>query len=535
MSLNITENEKKNLFDCVFENIYQVFLRIDLLTGEGVTLIAKDDTWKVSAGMRFNYERTMYTYILDVSADADPMKTLQDLELKHVTECLQDRPVYDVFNTVHGKKGELRVWDCTFFRGGEDVIYMGMRDATGGFQAINAHISKLEKVLKKADQENTEKDNFLNLMSRNVRTPLYSIMGLTRAAQSDFSDNTAFDDYLYKVSMSGTYMNETINDVLDLRRISRNEIVLNDEEIYLKAFFEEIRQMITPSIYEKGLIFNMNVKNVENLTIMADHHCLQQIQIKLLQSAINYTVQGGRIDLEVRELFQTRDMVTLEFSVRDRGIVIDQERLKLLFQPYDYLRKKIDSHIGSLDMDLIILKSYVRAMGSDTLTAESDASRGTRISVTLTVPLAERPAGEARTTNEDTDFSGKRVLVADDNEINLEIIRKILYSKNMNVVSATNGQEAVDIFRRENGQFDLILMDILMPVMDGLEAARKIRTMRDIPGASRVPIVAMTANAFRENFEESFNAGMDAHLVKPVEAERLLMVMSDVMNRKKQD
>ncbi|MCC6093428.1 MAG: response regulator, partial [Eubacterium sp.] len=275
--------------------------------------------------------------------------------------------------------------------------------------------------------------------------------------------------------------------------------------------------------------------NVENLTIMADHHCLQQIQIKLLQSAINYTVQGGRIDLEVRELFQTRDMVTLEFSVRDRGIVIDQERLKLLFQPYDYLRKKIDSHIGSLDMDLIILKSYVRAMGSDTLTAESDASRGTRISVTLTVPLAERPAGEARTTNEDTDFSGKRVLVADDNEINLEIIRKILYSKNMNVVSATNGQEAVDIFRRENGQFDLILMDILMPVMDGLEAARKIRTMRDIPGASRVPIVAMTANAFRENFEESFNAGMDAHLVKPVEAERLLMVMSDVMNRKKQD
>ena len=132
------------------------------------------------------------------------------------------------------------------------------------------------------------------------------------------------------------------------------------------------------------------------------------------------------------------------------------------------------------------------------------------------------------------DFSGKRVLVVDDNEINLEIVRKILYSSNIEVVSAKNGQEAVDLFRRENGRYDLILMDILMPVMDGLEATRKIRAMRDIPGAAHVPIIAMTANAFRENFEESFNAGMDAHLVKPIEPERLIMVMSDVMGRREQ-
>ena len=113
-------------------------------------------------------------------------------------------------------------------------------------------------------------------------------------------------------------------------------------------------------------------------------------------------------------------------------------------------------------------------------------------------------------------------------------MRKILYSRNIEVVSAKNGQEAVDLFRRENGRYDLILMDILMPVMDGLEATRKIRAMRDIPGAAHVPIIAMTANAFRENFEESFNAGMDAHLVKPIEPERLIMVMSDVMGRREQ-
>ena len=113
-------------------------------------------------------------------------------------------------------------------------------------------------------------------------------------------------------------------------------------------------------------------------------------------------------------------------------------------------------------------------------------------------------------------------------------MRKILYSRNIEVVSAKNGQEAADLFRRENGRFDLILMDILMPVMDGLEATRRIRAMHDIPGAGQVPIVAMTANAFRENFEESFNAGMDAHLVKPIEPERLIMVMSDVMSRKNQ-
>ncbi len=533
MNPDITDKEKQDLFDCIFENIYQVFLKIDLLTGDGVTLAARDDAWRVSTGMRFNFEKIIYTYILDVSADADPMKTLNELKLENVSARLQENPVYEVYNTVHGSEGHLRVCAFTFFRGDGDIIYMGIRDTTGGFNDVSAHIRKLEKALQKADKESDEKNTFLTLLSRNVRTPLYSIMGLTRAAESDLGSNTAFDDYLHKVSMSGTYMNETINDVLDLRRISRNEIVLNEEEIYLRPFFEEIQRMIAPSMYEKGLIFRMNTDSVSDLTIMADHHCLQQIQLKLLQSAINYTIQGGRIDLDVRELFRTQEMVTLEFSVRDRGIVIDQERLKVLFQPYDYLKSKIDSHIGSLDIDLIILKSYVRAMGTDTLTAESDASRGTRISVTLTVPLAEEQYDDHADFQE-IDFSGKRVLVVDDNEINLEIVRKILYSRNIEVVSAKNGQEAVDLFRRENGRYDLILMDILMPVMDGLEAARRIRAMRDIPGAAQVPIVAMTANAFRENFEESFNAGMDAHLVKPIEPERLIMVMSDVMSRKKQ-
>ena len=531
MNPDITDKEKLNLFDCIFENVYQVFLRVDLLTGDGVTLAARDDAWRVSTGMRFDFEKIIYTYILDVSADADPMKTLNELKLENVTAKLQEKRFYEVYNTVHGKEGRLSVCAFTFFRGEGDTIYMGIRDATGGFHDVSGHIQKLEKALQKADKESDEKNTFLTLLSRNVRTPLYSIMGLTRAAESDLGSNTAFDDYLHKVSMSGTYMNETINDVLDLRRISRNEIVLNEEEIYLKPFFEEIERMIAPSMYEKGLIFRMNTDSVSDLTIMADHHCLQQIQLKLLQSAINYTIQGGRIDLDVRELFRTQEMVTLEFSVRDRGIVIDQERLKVLFQPYDYLKSKIDSHIGSLDIDLIILKSYVHAMGTDTLTAESDASRGTRISITLTVPLAEEQY-EERSDSQEMDFSGKRVLVVDDNEINLEIVRKILYSRNIEVVSAKNGHEAVDLFQRENGRFDLILMDILMPVMDGLEATRRIRAMRDIPGAGQVPIVAMTANAFRENFEESFNAGMDAHLVKPIEPERLIMVMSDVMSRK---
>lgn len=535
MTWHLTPEEKENLFDVFVNNEFDDLLKVDILTGSAQTVFATDSIWKTTGGIRFDYDTMIKKYIMDMSADSDPDEVIHRLSLENIEKELDDKSLYQTNVIMRGKTGSLELKKMAFYKLNNEEVIAGISDISDAFQEAARYSERLENALRKANAEIDEKNTFLKMLSRNIRTPLYSIMGLTRIAQEeDPHENTAIEAYLHKISMSGTYMSSTIDDVLDLRRISKHEITLNPEETLLRDLFRRIDSIIQPTIYEKGLLFSRETDRVSTLSVMADPHCLQQIIVKLLQSAISYTVKGGRITLTSRELFRSRGAVTLEFAVESRGIVIDQERLQSLFRPYDYVRDKIEDDLSSLDIDLIILKSYMLAMGANTLTAESDETRGTRISCVLTMPLAdEQPRYPTQQETDESegipDLTGKRVLLVDDNEINLEIGEKLLFSKGMDVVTAMNGQEAIDCFRADNGNFDVILMDILMPVMDGLEATRRIRDMRDYPNAKTVPIIAMTANAFRENYEESFRVGMNAHLVKPIEPDRLYAALSEAL------
>lgn len=537
MILNLSSEEKAKLFDVFIASEFDDLIILDMMTGKAETLYSKDAIWIKTSGIRYAYESMIRKYILDVSADPDPDQTFSKMTLDAIDAELQKSPLYHTNLIVHGKNGSIQLKKVTYCRLTEDEVICGISDISDAFQKASRYSDHLESALRKANDELNEKTTFLNMLSRNIRTPLYSIMGLTRIAQDeDPHETNAIEAYLHKISMSETYMSSTIDDVLDLRRISRHEITLNPEPILLQDLFRRIDGMIQPTIYEKGLLYSRDTDRIANLTIMADPHCMQQILVKMLQSGVSYTVKGGRIALTSRELFRSRGAITLEFAVESRGIVIDQERLRALFRPYDYLRDRIDSNPGSLDIDLIILKSYMRAMGADTLTAESDEAKGTRISIALTIPLAdEQKAFSGSSSIPLPDLNGRRVLLVDDNEINLEIGEKLLTSKGMDVVTAMNGQEAIDCFRKDNGCFDLILMDILMPVMDGLEATRRIREMYDYPNAKTIPIIAMTANAFRENFEESFRTGMNAHLVKPIEPDRLFAAIAEALKNTPQE
>lgn len=230
---------------------------------------------------------------------------------------------------------------------------------------------------------------------------------------------------------------------------------------------------------------------------------------------------------------QESDFAQIELSVESQGIVMEPERLKLLTQPSEYFIDRITGDLSPLDIALVILKSYVKAMNTEQLSVTSDPNHGTAISLTLRLALSRKQEGEANPSAEASiDLRGKRVLIVDDNEINLEISEKLLLSKGIDVVSATNGQEAVHRFIAEKGQFDVILMDVLMPVMDGLEATRQIRSTQEIPNAQNIPIIAMTVNGLSENYDESFRAGMNAHLLKPVNPERLYSVISKVLSKK---
>jgi CheY-like chemotaxis protein len=537
MKFNLTTEEKARLFDVFATHEFDDLISLNTMTGTAVTLFANDLAWKKTKGIRYNFESMVRKYILDVAADPDPDGTLESLSLESIDEQLAQSPRYSVQLIVRGEARSLELKRFSFYKLSDEKVIVGVIDISEAFQKASRYTSHLENALKKANDEISEKNTFLNMLNRNIRTPLYSIMGLTRIAQEeDPHETNAIEAYLHKISMSGTYMSSTIDDVLDLRRISRHEISLSPEPIPLQELFRLVDGAIAPSVFEKGLLYARDTDRLAQLTVMADLHCLQQILLKLLRSAINYAVKGGRITLTARELFRSRGAATIEFAVESRGIVIDHERLQTLFRP-DYLRDHIDADLGSMDIDLIILKSYLLAMGANTLTAESDERRGTRISVSLTMPLSDEQQAAPSTLPEELlpDLHGKRVLLVDDNEINLEIGEKLLTSRGMDVITAMNGQEAIDCFRKDEGSFDLILMDILMPVMDGLEATHRIRAMHEYSNAGTIPIIAMTANAFRENVEESMRVGMNAHLVKPIDPDRLYAAISEALRTLPQD
>ena len=522
---NISLEEKALLFDSVFSNEYETLIRIEPASGEASTLYSGDPAWKKTMQSTFLYDEVLRQYLLLASVDTEPEKTLAEMSLPAVREKLRARPFHAVYYSVNSRDLGIRMKKAVYIKK-EPVVFLAIQDLSDAFHHISDKAGEMENALLQTKKEISKKEAFLSMMDQNLRTPLYSIMGLTHIAEEN-PESLAFDDYLYKIAMYGSYMTETIDDMLTLRRIARKQRDLRPVVIYLGDFFSGIERLIHPAISQKKLLFDMDTSNVDPLHIVADLRCMQQIVLKMLRSAIWYTVKGGRIRLHARmQKYDGKD-VQIEISVENRGLVMDQERLNLLLKPYEYITDHFDKNTGDLDIALIILRHNLLAMGSNTITVESDERRGTRISVCLTVPLAE--GEEAAITGEVPDFTGKRVLLVDDNEISLEVSEKLLQSKGIETITAANGREAVDIFIREKGRFDMILMDVLMPVMDGLDAARGIRNLADLENARTIPIIALTVNAFRENFEESLKAGMNAHLVKPIEPGSLYRILTQYL------
>lgn len=475
MGINTNEKEKAALFDNLIRDTYEAIILIERNTNQGRTIHAADRLWEKTVGGSYDFENTLCTYIKNYCVDSDSSELLESVNLGNIAEKLKRKKKYSLFCTIRNDHGNFLLKEFSFYKNNEDEYLCLIQDITNTFHDVSQHVDRLEDALRMANKEISEKNTFLNLMSRNIRTPLYSIMGLTRIAQDDNNTNS-FDSYLRKISMSGTYMNETIDDILELRRISNRKLILNPEPVKLGEFLSRVKQIMKSICDDRHLLFSINTDNVSGLTVLADEHALNQVFTKLMQSAVGYTVRGGRINLNVREMFRHDGISSIVLSVESRGIVIDQERLAALFEPMDKLRDRIEDTIGSLDIALIILKSYLFAMGASAITTEADESRGTKISVTLSFPVVKDTSQTDENVLENRyEFVGLRALIADDNTINREIGERLLLSRGIDVVSAANGQEALDIFIHEKGRFDIVILDILMPVLDGLETTRAIR------------------------------------------------------------
>lgn len=384
----------------------------------------------------------------------------------------------------------------------------------------------------KADAVSQAKTDFLSRMSHEIRTPMNAISGMTTIAKSVLDDRDKAMECLEKIESANEYLLNLINDILDMSRIESGKMELNYDSMDLKEQLGSLESLFRVQAADKQLRLRFENGYSSNRLLRADSLRLNQVLVNIIGNAVKFTLEG-EITVRVEEL-ETVPRAVLRFSVADTGIGIEEAALSRIFNAFEQANAATAANHGGTGLGLSISSRLVQMMGG-ALEVLSKVGQGSEFFFTLAFEYAENEplsAREPRPENPKMDFSGRRILLAEDNELNQEIAQTILEMNGFAVTGAANGQEALDQFCSSSpGTFDAILMDIRMPVMDGLEAARRIRTSGRTDSRT-VPIIALTANAFDEDTRKSMASGMDGHLSKPIQVEKLLELLSQCMRRR---
>ena len=392
----------------------------------------------------------------------------------------------------------------------------------------------LEEALKQAQRSNQAKTVFLNNMSHDIRTPMNAIIGFASLAASRIDDKEAVADYLSKIMTSSQHLLSLINDVLDMSHSESGKVHLEEKECNIMNVVRELETMVQADIRNKQIDFFVETRNVVHEEIICDKLRLNQILLNVVGNALKFTPPKGSVYVCVSEMPDAEDgYACYEFRIRDTGIGMSREFLKDIFEPFERERTSTVSKTQGTGLGMTITKSFVDMM-KGSISVESEEGEGTEFKILLAFRLADssdrlEEAGGTGGFREDTVNSsngselfgkGKTILLAEDNELNQEIAVAILEERGFAVEVASDGAIAVEkVKEAEPGTYDLILMDVQMPVMNGYEASGKIRKLKG--KRSRIPIFAMTANAFDEDKKHAMEAGMNGHIGKPIEIEKL--------------
>ena len=425
---------------------------------------------------------------------------------------------------IHQETGESRYIHVTGFindvQGAKKCI-VDLSDRTGEHQTTLA----VEAALEVAEKASKAKTDFLSNMSHDIRTPMNAIIGITTLMKNELHEPEKLAEHLGKLETSGQLLLGIINDILDMSRIESGKTTLNVEKMNLPQQVSQLDSVIRQQASQRRQTFTVNTL-VQHENVLADPNRLNQVLMNILSNAVKYTPTGGYIRLDVDELTHTEHYAKYRFVVQDNGIGMSEEFQKTLFEPFTREEKSGTNKVQGTGLGMAITKSIVDLMGGS-ISVESATGKGTRFEVVLEFPIdaeadTAQKAQELPEETEDTSpLCGMKFLCAEDNALNAEILQMLLETKGASCTICSNGQEIVDAFVRvKPGEYDMILMDVQMPVMDGLEAARRIRSSEN-PLGQVIPILAMTANAFLEDMQKSKEAGMDEHLSKPVDIDAL--------------
>ena len=389
----------------------------------------------------------------------------------------------------------------------------------------------LSKALVEAEHANRAKTTFLNNMSHDIRTPMNAIVGFTTLAASHVDEPEQVKDYLGKISTSSQHLLSLINDVLDMSRIESGKVSIEEAEVHLPDVIRDIRSIVQENAADRQQDLSIEMEHVVHEDVITDKLRLNQILLNILSNAMKFTPEGGAISLRMIEKpSASPDYASFEFRIRDNGIGMSEEFQKSIFEAFTRERTSTVSGIQGTGLGMAITKNIVDMMGG-TIEVESKEGEGSEFIVCLDFRICE-PAAQAETINsmtKDVDFTGKKVLLAEDNELNQQIALAILEGVGFAVDIAPDGEKAVEMMKESAaGTYDVILMDIQMPHMDGYEAARQIRALED-PEKAKIPIIAVTANAFAEDRKNAEDAGMDGHLAKPYEIPKMMETLAAIL------
>jgi signal transduction histidine kinase/CheY-like chemotaxis protein len=467
-------------------------------------------------------------YVLSKSQTLEDRQKLFDaLCIKKVTRQLAAAETYVSAFSVQLSDGRTarKQFAFSWLDDSRDTIFFCLSDITAQYETAQRQIKELSDARLAAVKANEAKSAFLSSVSHDLRTPLNGILGFTDIALNE-DDPKRKQEYLEKIKLSGELLLSLVNDTLELSRIESGKMKLEPEETDSRGFIESVLAAVGPVAEQKGVRLIADTEQCPCGTIYVDRLKLQKVILNLLSNAIKYTPKGGMVRFSTSGIDLPGSAMTRRITVEDNGIGISREFLGSLYEPFAQEMRPEAANVQGTGLGLSIVKKIVDLMGG-TIDVESSVGKGTKFIVELPIVCKnseserEKSAGGAK-----VNISGMNILLFEDNYLNAEITSLLLKQRGAAVTVAENGKEGLDIYEQAPPRsFDVVLMDIRMPVMDGYEATRRIR-QSDKPDAEAIPIIAMTAEAFEEDIRRAGKAGMNGYLTKPIDPEKLVSAIA---------
>lgn len=413
----------------------------------------------------------------------------------------------------------------------ESIVSFLGRDITDAHEKAEA-----AKQLEIEKEANVAKTLFLSNMSHDIRTPMNGIIGMLGRAKNNFDNAQIVRDSLDKIQISSSHLLSLINNVLDISKLEAGKVEFAREPFSIKTLLNTCCTIEQGHLEDSGIDFVTDFKGISNEYVIGSELHIRQVLLNILGNAAKYTVEG-QITFTVEECASDAENVRYRFIIEDTGLGMSEEYLKCIFDPFTQADNQgARTQYAGTGLGMSIVKKIVDAMGG-TIEVESELGKGSIFTVELELPIADETHLQQELADEDiiVDTTGLKVLLVEDNELNMEFEKEILESEGCIVTEAFNGKEAVETFlSAAPGTFDMILMDVMMPVMNGLDATREIRNSSH-PEAQTIPVIAQTANAFAEDIQATKQAGMNDHVSKPIHTEELLRVMSRYYHQNKEE